>query len=109
MERCTRTWRRGSKKREEEGIPASSLSLPGFFLFYNTLILYCRFVYLADFRRRFLALLSYQFRSYSPSLALSILKNKGAKEGEKGLLEFSFRLLFFVVVFDGHTILIVHT
>jgi len=41
--------------------------------------------YMADFRRRFLALLSYQFRSYSPSLALSILKNKGAKEGEKGL------------------------
>jgi len=41
--------------------------------------------YMADFRRRFLSLLSYQFRSYSPSLALSILKNKSVKEGERGL------------------------
>ncbi|XP_077372263.1 RNA cytidine acetyltransferase isoform X2 [Festucalex cinctus] len=33
-----------------------------------------------DFRRRFLSLLSYQFSSFTPSLALSILQNKSAKE-----------------------------
>ncbi|XP_029009376.1 RNA cytidine acetyltransferase [Betta splendens] len=33
-----------------------------------------------DFRRRFLALLSYQFSSFSPSLALSILQKKNSKE-----------------------------
>ncbi|XP_029437928.1 RNA cytidine acetyltransferase isoform X1 [Rhinatrema bivittatum] len=32
-----------------------------------------------DFRRRFLALLSYQFSSFPPSLALNILQNKNAK------------------------------
>ena len=37
-----------------------------------------------DFRRRFLSLLSYQFRSFHPSLALSILKNKSVKEEKKG-------------------------
>ncbi|CAH3162773.1 unnamed protein product, partial [Porites evermanni] len=41
--------------------------------------------YMADFRRRFLSLLSYQFRSFHPSLALSILKNKSVKEEKKGL------------------------
>ncbi|KAM7003111.1 RNA cytidine acetyltransferase [Tautogolabrus adspersus] len=33
-----------------------------------------------DFRRRFLSLLSYQFSSFHPSLALSILQNKKSKE-----------------------------
>uniref|UniRef100_A0A7N8YNM0 RNA cytidine acetyltransferase n=1 Tax=Mastacembelus armatus TaxID=205130 RepID=A0A7N8YNM0_9TELE len=33
-----------------------------------------------DFRRRFLSLLSYQFSSFPPSLALSILQNKKSKE-----------------------------
>ncbi|KAK2917695.1 RNA cytidine acetyltransferase [Channa argus] len=33
-----------------------------------------------DFRRRFLSLLSYQFSSFTPSLALSILQNKKLKE-----------------------------
>uniref|UniRef100_A0A8D3D3V5 RNA cytidine acetyltransferase n=1 Tax=Scophthalmus maximus TaxID=52904 RepID=A0A8D3D3V5_SCOMX len=33
-----------------------------------------------DFRRRFLSLLSYQFSSFSPSMALSILQNKKSKE-----------------------------
>ncbi|XP_077423794.1 RNA cytidine acetyltransferase isoform X2 [Vanacampus margaritifer] len=33
-----------------------------------------------DFRRRFLSLLAYQFSSFSPGLALSILQNKSAKE-----------------------------
>ncbi|XP_053283475.1 RNA cytidine acetyltransferase [Pleuronectes platessa] len=33
-----------------------------------------------DFRRRFVSLLSYQFSSFNPSLALSILQNKKAKE-----------------------------
>ncbi|KAJ8252722.1 hypothetical protein COCON_G00220340 [Conger conger] len=33
-----------------------------------------------DFRRRFLSLLSYQFRHFPPSLALNILQNRAAKE-----------------------------
>lgn len=33
-----------------------------------------------DFRRRFLSLLSYQFRTFSPSLALNILQNKNIKQ-----------------------------
>ncbi|KAG7473754.1 hypothetical protein MATL_G00099190 [Megalops atlanticus] len=33
-----------------------------------------------DFRRRFLSLLSYQFSSFPPSLALNILQNKNAKQ-----------------------------
>lgn len=33
-----------------------------------------------DFRRRFLALLSYQFSSFHPSLALTVLQNKKSKE-----------------------------
>ncbi|XP_008277137.1 RNA cytidine acetyltransferase [Stegastes partitus] len=33
-----------------------------------------------DFRRRFLSLLSYQFSSFHPSLALNILQNKKSKE-----------------------------
>ncbi|XP_061630784.1 RNA cytidine acetyltransferase [Phyllopteryx taeniolatus] len=38
-----------------------------------------------DFRRRFMSLLSYQFSSFSPSLALSILQNKSAKEAVSAL------------------------
>lgn len=34
----------------------------------------------ADFRRRFLSLLSYQFSSFHPSLALSILQNRKSRE-----------------------------
>lgn len=33
-----------------------------------------------DFRRRFLSLLSYQFSTFSPSLALNILQNKSIKQ-----------------------------
>ncbi|XP_073514881.1 RNA cytidine acetyltransferase [Phyllobates terribilis] len=33
-----------------------------------------------DFRRRFLSLLSYQFRNFSPSVALNILQNKNVKK-----------------------------
>lgn len=39
-----------------------------------------------DFRRRFLSLLSYQFRNFSPSLALNILQNKNAKESSQSAL-----------------------
>lgn len=39
-----------------------------------------RFLFCLDFRRRFLSLLSYQFSSFHPSLALSILQNKKSKE-----------------------------
>lgn len=38
------------------------------------------FLFSSDFRRRFLSLLSYQFSSFHPSLALSILQNKKSKE-----------------------------
>ncbi|XP_054633393.1 RNA cytidine acetyltransferase [Dunckerocampus dactyliophorus] len=38
-----------------------------------------------DFRRRFLSLLSYQFRSFHPSLALSILQNKSSTETASSL------------------------
>lgn len=41
-----------------------------------------------DFRRRFLALLSYQFSTFSPPLALNIIQNrnigKPAQPGERG-------------------------
>ncbi|KAK2565431.1 RNA cytidine acetyltransferase [Acropora cervicornis] len=40
---------------------------------------------LTDFRRRFLSLLSYQFHSFPPSLALSMLKIKDLKQEKKGL------------------------
>ncbi|KAH9495005.1 N-acetyltransferase 10, partial [Bulinus truncatus] len=39
-----------------------------------------------DFQRRFVSLLSYQFRSFKPSLALEILKNKGFKSTKAGSL-----------------------
>jgi len=32
--------------------------------------------YFTDFRRRFLSLLAYQFKSFLPSLALSVLQNR---------------------------------
>lgn len=41
--------------------------------------------YMADFRRRFLSLLSFQFHSFYPSLALSILKCKSVKKEKKDL------------------------
>ncbi|XP_067044164.1 RNA cytidine acetyltransferase-like [Acropora muricata] len=41
--------------------------------------------YVTDFRRRFLSLLSYQFHSFPPSLALSMLKIKDLKQEKKGL------------------------
>nr|XP_057943861.1 RNA cytidine acetyltransferase isoform X2 [Doryrhamphus excisus] len=40
--------------------------------------------YWKDFRRRFLSLLSYQFSSFHPSLALSILQNRNVKETASG-------------------------
>ncbi|KAL7871311.1 hypothetical protein SRHO_G00088080 [Serrasalmus rhombeus] len=39
-----------------------------------------------DFRRRFLSLLSYQFSSFSPSLALNILQNKNVKDDSPATL-----------------------
>ncbi|XP_056137228.1 RNA cytidine acetyltransferase [Lampris incognitus] len=38
-----------------------------------------------DFRRRFLSLLSYQFSSFNPSLALNILQNRNTKEETNAL------------------------
>lgn len=39
-----------------------------------------QFLFPPDFRRRFLSLLSYQFSSFHPSLALNILQSKKSKE-----------------------------
>lgn len=39
-----------------------------------------------DFRRRFLSLLSYQFSTFSPSLALNILQNKNIKQQSQPLI-----------------------
>ncbi|XP_010189130.1 PREDICTED: N-acetyltransferase 10 [Mesitornis unicolor] len=39
-----------------------------------------------DFRRRFLSLLSYQFGTFSPSLALNILQNKNIKQQPQPLI-----------------------
>ncbi|XP_051239044.1 RNA cytidine acetyltransferase [Dicentrarchus labrax] len=47
-----------------------------------------------DFRRRFLSLLSYQFGSFHPSLALSILQNKKSKEETSTLSSSELAALF---------------
>lgn len=39
-----------------------------------------------DFRRRFLSLLSYQFSSFSPALALNILQNKNVKKSSSSAI-----------------------
>ncbi|CAI9598645.1 unnamed protein product [Staurois parvus] len=39
-----------------------------------------------DFRRRFLSLLSYQFSSFSPSVALNILQNKNVKKESQSMI-----------------------
>ncbi|XP_075044406.1 RNA cytidine acetyltransferase [Mixophyes fleayi] len=39
-----------------------------------------------DFRRRFLSLLSYQFRNFSPSVALNVLQNKNVKKEYESLI-----------------------
>ncbi|XP_075694115.1 RNA cytidine acetyltransferase [Rhinoderma darwinii] len=39
-----------------------------------------------DFRRRFLSLLSYQFRSFSPSVALNVLQNKNVRKESQCLI-----------------------
>jgi N-acetyltransferase 10 len=38
----------------------------------------------ADFRRRFISLLGFQFRSFTPALALSVLQNKACKQEPTG-------------------------
>lgn len=40
--------------------------------------------YWSDFRKRFVALLSYQFSAFAPSLALSVLSNKSRKISPRG-------------------------
>ncbi|KAL1459299.1 hypothetical protein WDU94_011297 [Cyamophila willieti] len=42
--------------------------------------------YWTDFKRRFISLLGYQFRTFSPSLALSVVINKHVQEPQTGLL-----------------------
>jgi N-acetyltransferase 10 len=38
----------------------------------------------ADFRRRFISLLGFQFRNFTPALALSVLQNKAWKQEPAG-------------------------
>lgn len=45
--------------------------------------------YWADFKRRFISLLGYQFRAFSPSLALSVVVNKNMVESKTELLSSS--------------------
>uniref|UniRef100_A0A8D8YTA8 RNA cytidine acetyltransferase n=1 Tax=Cacopsylla melanoneura TaxID=428564 RepID=A0A8D8YTA8_9HEMI len=42
--------------------------------------------YWTDFKRRFISLLGYQFRTFSPALALSVVINKHVQETQIGLL-----------------------
>uniref|UniRef100_A0A7N6A3A4 RNA cytidine acetyltransferase n=1 Tax=Anabas testudineus TaxID=64144 RepID=A0A7N6A3A4_ANATE len=53
-----------------------------------------------DFRRRFLSLLSYQFSSFHPSLALSILQNKKSKEEMNGKTQLLPKLFTFHLPYD---------
>lgn len=61
----------------------------------------------SDFRRRFLSLLSYQFSSFHPSLALTILQNKKAKEAHSKSLLLSHLKSFIIAklkrVFGPHS------
>jgi N-acetyltransferase 10 len=41
-----------------------------------------------DFRRRFISLLGFQFRSMSPALALAVLHNKAVNESHSGISPF---------------------
>ena len=53
----------------------------------------------ADFRKRMLSLLAYQFREFPPSLSLSLLQNKHSKssEGTNKLLSPILPLLFYLL------------
>ncbi len=48
----------------------------------------------ADFRKRMLSLLAYQFREFSPSLALALLQNKHSKSSEGAKLSINFATNF---------------
>ncbi|BFZ04227.1 hypothetical protein BsWGS_07266 [Bradybaena similaris] len=54
-----------------------------------------------DFRKRFVALLSYQFRAFKPALALNILQNKAYKSLDTGVLSKAELLLSFTT-YDIH-------
>lgn len=58
-----------------------------------------------DFRRRFLALLSYQFSAFSPPLALNIIQNrsagKPAQPGELSGMAWTLLLAWLFVVRRG--------
>ena len=41
-------------------------------------------LFLLDFRKRFVSLLSYQFRAFTPAMALNILQQKQFKKKHKG-------------------------
>ena len=45
-------------------------------------VLKCVVLFFLDFRRRFIALLSYQFREFTASLGLGVLQNKFTKESD---------------------------
>ncbi|KAJ0069238.1 hypothetical protein NL108_003160, partial [Boleophthalmus pectinirostris] len=68
------------------------------FIFFIIIIccIFCTLLWMSflDFRRRFLSLLSYQFSSFHPSLALSILQNRKAKEETNVLGSSELALIF---------------
>lgn len=56
--------------------------------------------YWTDFRKRFISLLSFQFRSFSPSLSLGILSNKARKIPVQRKIIFLAICLLFYFFFD---------
>ena len=58
---------------------------------FQTTIVICvikyNMIYFTDFRRRFVSLLSYQFKTFKPSMALSILQEKNLKSKEKSMYD----------------------
>lgn len=50
--------------------------------------------FFVDFRRRFTNLLSYQFRTFAPALALGLLQNKAVKVPQKCKLQVLFHFSF---------------
>jgi tRNA(Met) C34 N-acetyltransferase TmcA len=58
---------------------------------FQTTIVICaikyNMIFFTDFRRRFVSLLSYQFKTFKPSMALSILQEKSLKSKEKSMYD----------------------
>lgn len=78
---CWRSWILMKLQNRAGGwLPFGQVKLHHLTLVKNLHVLNMSFFFPSDFRRRFLSLLSYQFSSFPPSLALTILQNKKATE-----------------------------